>query len=571
MKNNKGFTIVELIISFSLVMIVLIYLLRTIIVIGNKESELLTLQEYTVVEANLLKDIYNDIEKTTSTEIKIKDLNNGIYIEGVGKQIEIDKENNSIIYGDIIYELPEGVKLAEESYSVESLSDSNIVSSNNTFDIGKINLIVNKKLKSIKIVHQFFDKTLAEKVLYKEIILNGTDPVLSDNLVPVTIDNDGTVKKADLYSNWYSYANKRWANAVILEDPTQVYTEGQEIPEANIESYFVWIPKYKYKLFDLGNYAYIEGKPTTASNAKTIDIVFGTTNTIDSNEGECTTPGTSGETGNCAVDKYMTHPAFLAFNTNGLWVGKFETTGAIDNLTVKPGLASIREQTVKSMFDAAYNYKSSNESHMMKNTEWGAVAYLSHSKYGINKEININNNNGFLTGYSAVESTDQSDYPGTYGTDSSVTLAYNTETGYKASTTGNITGVYDMSGGAHEYMASYMDGQLGSSGFESDPVTTYGEQYFDKYSNTSTYASYNNRILGDATGEMGPFYYYADSDASRIHNNWYADASDFVDSSYPWFCRGGVYADGVLASQFYFFRSPGASVSRFGFRLVLTK
>ena len=45
-----------------------------------------------------MEKIYNDIEKTTSTGIKIKDLNNGIYIEGVGKQIEIDKENNSIIF-----------------------------------------------------------------------------------------------------------------------------------------------------------------------------------------------------------------------------------------------------------------------------------------------------------------------------------------------------------------------------------------------------------------------------------------------------------------------------------------
>ncbi len=53
---------------------------------------------------------------------------------------------------------------------------------------------------------------------YTEGILNGTDPVLKDELVPITIDNDGTVKKANLESEWYSYANKEWANAVILED-----------------------------------------------------------------------------------------------------------------------------------------------------------------------------------------------------------------------------------------------------------------------------------------------------------------------------------------------------------------
>ena len=43
---------------------------------------------------------------------------------------------------------------------------------------------------------------------YTEDILNGTDPVLKNELVPVTIDNDGTVKKADLGSAWYSYEEK---------------------------------------------------------------------------------------------------------------------------------------------------------------------------------------------------------------------------------------------------------------------------------------------------------------------------------------------------------------------------
>ena len=52
---------------------------------------------------------------------------------------------------------------------------------------------------------------------YTEGILNGTDPILEDPLIPVTIEADGTVKKADLESEWYSYANKEWANAVILD------------------------------------------------------------------------------------------------------------------------------------------------------------------------------------------------------------------------------------------------------------------------------------------------------------------------------------------------------------------
>ena len=267
-----------------------------------------------------------------------------------------------------------------------------------------------------------------------------------------------------------------------------------------------------------------------------------------------------------------------------MWIGKYETgykgatsketaqVNAMDSskVIVKPNVYSWRSINISNMFKTAYNYERNLDSHMMKNTEWGAVAYLSHSKYGINTEVRINNNSAYLTGYSAVEGTDQSSYPGTYGTDSTRTLPYNTETGYKASTTGNITGVYDMSGGAWEYVAGYMPSSSDDSGFTSTELTTYSK-YLDLYSANSTINSYNNRKLGDATGEMGPFYFYADKDNNkRYHNNWYGDNSDFVDSTHPWFVRGGDYAYGVLAGQFYFGRSTGGVSAYAGARLVLT-
>ena len=77
------------------------------------------------------------------------------------------------------------------------------------------------------------------KTEYKESILNGTDPVLKDELIPVTIESDGTVKKADIGSEWYSYEKKNWANAVILFDESKDYLAGEVIPESEIESYFV--------------------------------------------------------------------------------------------------------------------------------------------------------------------------------------------------------------------------------------------------------------------------------------------------------------------------------------------
>jgi len=43
---------------------------------------------------------------------------------------------------------------------------------------------------------------------YHERILNGAYPVLEEPLIPVTIEDNGTVRKADLSQEWYNYTNK---------------------------------------------------------------------------------------------------------------------------------------------------------------------------------------------------------------------------------------------------------------------------------------------------------------------------------------------------------------------------
>ena len=381
---------------------------------------------------------------------------------------------------------------------------------------------------------------------------NPSPPVIKDGLIPVTISSDGTVKYADINSNWYNYCKKEWANAVILNSGSS-YKVGDTIPESAIRAYFVWIPKYKYRLWNVG-------VSDTNELVHSIDIVFDTTNTTDSST-SCATPLTSGATGNCSNGKYMTHPAFITMNVNGFWVGKYELTGEIDNLTVKPNLVSLRSQTVSSFFSAMYNFNRNLDSHMMKNTEWGAVVYLSHSKYGIDKEININNNSAYKTGYSAKLTTGQGTYPGECGDGGNYNSAYNTTIGYLASTTGNISGIYDMAGGAFEYMASYRSGAS---------VPTGDAKYFDVYNGASAETTYNYRILGDATGEMGPIINYKDGDGNtRYHNKWYGDGSYFVDSTDPWFIRGSHYDRGVLAGHFIFGRHTGAANGNIGSRLVL--
>ena len=421
--------------------------------------------------------------------------------------------------------------------------------------------------------------------------------------IPVTIDDDGTVRRADTTTSWYDYCEKRWANAVMLNkyiddnsssDTTSEssytkvpeYKPGDIIKEDDIQSYFVWIPKFKYKLWNVNS----DGKSTGATKlAHSIDIVFDKNDTTDVEGVSCAAPLLTGESGNCDNGEYMTHPAFISMGVNGFWVGKFEASDAdiiyADSSTdekkqinyergvsSKPNHSSKTNITVKEMFETAYNYNRELDSHMMKNTEWGAVAYLSHSKYGINKKVNINNSNPKITGVSALPSTNQQTYLGTYGAGSDYYDVYNSSIGYLASTTGNITGIYDMAGGAIEYMASYLSTRFGSSGFNATSIATYDEKYFDIYNASSSQTTFQYRILGDATGEMGPFKTYMDNDGtSRYHDEWYRSTSSFATtaSAYAWFNRGQASTTGVLANQFAFQGYNGAANAGRGYRLVL--
>ena len=449
---------------------------------------------------------------------------------------------------------------------------------------------------------------------YSEPLLNGTDPVLSEGLIPVTIDNSGIVKKASLGSKWYSYQEKQWANAVILNDASILYADGETIPESNIESYFVWIPKYRYQLWDLGEYNNLT--EVDSSKPYEIPIIFGDYDTKDI-LGECTTPMLSGKSGNCEVGDYMTHPAFISMNATGLWVGKFETgyKGSIDMVTaqknvVEPGSVQIKSNVnswrginVANAFYTSYDYKREMDSHMMKNTEWGAVAYLSHSKYGSMSSVRFNNNSNFVAGYASVKEptcgyTGKNEECNKYGTDSSVTQPWNTSVGYLGSTTGNITGIYDMSGGSWEYMMSVMVDQNGipmsgrnslyHSGFNgvfscptcdndnsgNTSLTTglpfpTDNKYYDTYVFAENAETYNRRILGDATGEMGPFATAIYETKNRQIGSWYADEAWYVSILNSWFIRSAYYSNGYGTGVFAFGHATGHVYNDVSFRIVL--
>ena len=131
-----------------------------------------------------------------------------------------------------------------------------------------------------------------------------------------------------------------------------------------------------------------------------------------------------------------------------------------------------------------------------------------------------------------------------------------------------------MSGGTYEFTAAYLKNYYTSIGFTEDPESIYGEKYFDKY----TGETYNAKILGDATGEMGPFYQYKDDDESiRYHNSWWANNSGFINNIYPCFVRGGLFINGFHASQNTFFAHKGNDFNQswddkkyYTFRIILT-
>ena len=376
------------------------------------------------------------------------------------------------------------------------------------------------------------------------------------------------------------------------------YVEDEIIPEDSIESYFVWIPKYSYQLWDLGEYNSLTSLDTTKPHA--IGIKFGTTNTSDGVLGECATPGIAGSSGNCVVGNYMTHPAFLAFDTNGFWVGKFETgyDGAtttteaqvnesdVSKVIIKPNVYSWRGSALGNFFKNGYEYDRDNESHMMKNTEWGAVAYLSHSDYGIQASVRFNNNSTFITGYAALEeptvidkvdSVDGDRYESTErGNDGIYTVNYFNSSSVIASTTGNYSGVYDMSGGASEFVMAYtnnvtLDNEL------SDITNFYDDffdndiwsMYYDEYS-SKTYTDFDNRVLGDAIGEMGPFYRYTTDSGGTTRSSWYDDYAYFPIADRAWFVRGGNWQDGVVSGLFYIYGINGNISSAGAFRMILS-
>ena len=397
----------------------------------------------------------------------------------------------------------------------------------------------------------------------------------------VDVDGDGVITESDLnlikttkYYNkkvddinetrtalvsdykWYDYDSKMWANAVTVTDSTrEKYLNaelGTTINIDDITTMWVWIPRYKYTIFNGNN---------GSASEQLINVTFesgvsrtGTVSCVDNFEragiSEICSDTTNKDIKN-NVSTY-THPAFKFGNTEltGFWVGKFEVSGSTSAITVKPNVTSLRSQTVSSFFTAIQNVKTTYginnaDSHMMKNMEWGAVAYLKQSKYGLGTtSMGTNNNSNNITGCGAAAGSKKS----------STCNKYNTTTGMLASTTGNIYGVYDMSGGGWDYTMGNMKNEnngfySSNAGFTSIPDT----KYYDSYKYDASLANTHTRgKLGDATKET--LTVFGDSTKGWENKGVYAYLPE---STRSWFARGGRY-DTLLHGTFSYGRNDGS-------------
>ena len=404
-------------------------------------------------------------------------------------------------------------------------------------------------------------------------------PTVGEGMTPVKWNGSNWVKTTISDTEWYNYAQKKWAN-VVLGDAT---FNGNTLDESKAYSMLVWIPRYAYQITSQYH--------QNGDGAGNINVVF--IDTVNQNKDKTKTYSETYQsyTTGSGMSDYVVHPAFNYGGTKlaGIWVGKYETshTGCTTDKTtghnntdvttltsmIKAGVTSWRNIQVSNIFTVCtemnksgnpYGLNTSDivvDPHMMKNSEWGAVAYLSKSKYGKEtEEVWINPNSNYITGQAGSSVS---------ASETTSTNAYNTSNGQKASTTGNTTGVYDMRGGAFEYTGAYVNN-------ENSYLTKYGStlvnaasKYKDVYSKgSSDDRELNYQMSTPDRGHYGDALWETSNSGNGSSRSWYGDYSHFPYSNMPIFHRGGYYSNASNAGVFGFGSYTGYG-SSYSFRVVV--
>ena len=169
-------------------------------------------------------------------------------------------------------------------------------------------------------------------------------PNLKEGMIPVKWNASNktweVADKTNTGNDWYDYStsSKKWANVVTVKENCsngKTRTDylsagvGTQIPEDDITTMFVWIPRYSYYVKS-GYHEEADG-----TGEMVIKFLKGTTDEmIERTEEQETAIRTSDTNGETNGKKYVVHPAFTK-DTNlggtgeeitGFWVGKFESS-----------------------------------------------------------------------------------------------------------------------------------------------------------------------------------------------------------------------------------------------------
>lgn len=427
-------------------------------------------------------------------------------------------------------------------------------------------------------------------------------PKLKNGMIPVKWNEDEEcwVVTDSNDKEWYSYNDKKWANIMLTDGlvvdgitnaSTAKLSEMKNKKVTSVGSMFVWIPRYAYQITN--NYH------NGGENIKgTINIEFlkdKTNKPVKSSVKIVEYNETTTENYTKFPDGYVVQPAFeYGEQISGIWVAKFEASksdatatsnGSSNILKIQPSVRSWRSISIGNAYTTCLNYNLALNSHMAKPTEWGATIYLSQSKYGKNSEIGVNECYNCITGAGPSEDNNVGGSTYTY---SSVLNAgtfenkysYKGTQGIKASTTGNIYGIYDMAGCAYEYVVAYLD-----NSYVKEPGTEGAATSNNRYANGESLIKGANK-----TKEV---YKVADSDECQKNYEinkekygnmiwetskdggdtgeraWYKNWSYFVETNAPYLIFGGYNSDSNQGGLFGFNADFGKASSISSFRPIL--
>lgn len=412
-------------------------------------------------------------------------------------------------------------------------------------------------------------------------------PKTTDGMIPIKWDdtNDYWVKadNNNTDNDWYDYTTKKWANVAYVKESginTRSYYEDAtidtKIENDDIIAMYVWIPRFVYKIPSTYYHKSLTEDQiiNDTLNDNLIEVHF-SKGTDDYYDTTMTIYEYSDTTHN-ASDNWMTSSAFEFANTKitGFWMAKFQASRENNTVYILPAKNQVKNISLITILPIFRNMESNTiygwqtptgtlnditeiystdtngfDTHLVKNSEWSAIAYLAHSKYGKNKEgINLLEEapkDTFYTGFS-------DDITTVYTTNSEIT------------TTGNVYGIYDM----ESTMWDCVSASVGTgSGLYSTMDSRYKDVYtvptgvtytLDKGNQASVYGLFeyiNGATIWDTSGAVGT----GTTDDSKA--SWYKGRSNIGTNTNIILVRGGAYTNnGATKSNCSIFAFGNAKV-----------